>query len=123
VVPFLEYGSLLSVLKENARLHPEFLDLQQELLFALDIASGMEFLARHKVIHRDLAARNVLVSNTWTGVVADFGLAREASGYTTARSQRTGYYRKVGDVVAAVRWMPPEVRRAREPPSTASKCP
>jgi hypothetical protein len=52
----------------------------------------------------------VLVSDTYVGIVADFGLARSVTGYShTLSEQRKGYYRKVGEVVAALRWMPPEV--------------
>lgn len=38
--------------------------------------SGMAYLEEQRYIHRDLAARNILVSNTCSVKIADFGLAR-----------------------------------------------
>ena len=40
------------------------------------IASGMAYLEREKLIHRDLAARNILVGSQGVVKVADFGLAK-----------------------------------------------
>eukprot|EP00730_Choanoeca_flexa_P006600 TRINITY_DN12184_c0_g4_i3.p1 TRINITY_DN12184_c0_g4~~TRINITY_DN12184_c0_g4_i3.p1 ORF type:complete len:1062 (+),score=192.41 TRINITY_DN12184_c0_g4_i3:111-3296(+) len=110
LLPLIENGNLNTILLELSHLHPEYIDLHQQLLFALDIAQGMTFLAEQGVVHRDLAARNVLVTPEFVGVVADFGLARAVSNLSTLSERRNqGYYRKVGEVIAAVRWMPPEV--------------
>lgn len=43
---------------------------------AAQIAGGMAYLESQNYIHRDLAARNVLVGDSNTVKIADFGLAR-----------------------------------------------
>lgn len=40
------------------------------------IAEGMAYIERKNYIHRDVRAANILVSDTLTCKIADFGLAR-----------------------------------------------
>lgn len=44
------------------------------------VAAGMAYLESKQLLHRDLAARNVLVGESLTCKVADFGLARIVEG-------------------------------------------
>lgn len=53
------------------------LTISNLVVYAYQIARGMEFLASKKCIHRDLATRNVLVGEEYVIKVADFGLARD----------------------------------------------
>ena len=51
-------------------------------------------------MHRDLAARNVLVTESGTAKIADFGLARDV--------RDKDYYRQATDGRLPVKWMAPE---------------
>lgn len=45
VTPYASYGSLDHLLQTEASRHPQYLDLLQLMLFAMDISQGMQFLA------------------------------------------------------------------------------
>jgi serine/threonine protein kinase len=40
------------------------------------ILCGVDFLHSHRIVHRDVKPQNILVSNSGTLKIADFGLAR-----------------------------------------------
>ena len=67
--------------------------------FTTDIALGMQYLAGKRFVHRDLAARNVLVNQTLSCKVGDFGLARMA--------EDNDYYMSSGGLIP-LRWTAPE---------------
>jgi serine/threonine protein kinase len=54
---------------------------KQMIGWSYQIANAMEYLASKKVIHGDLAARNVLMFNSQTVKLTDFGLSRKLYDY------------------------------------------
>ncbi|KAI8484535.1 Endothelial cell-specific molecule 1 [Branchiostoma belcheri] len=61
--------------------------LFERLGFASGVASGLEELARLKIVHRDIAARNVVISDRKVAKIADFGLSRDV--YASSAYERT----------------------------------
>lgn len=80
VTDFAKYGNLKDFLRKYSsgnesqsiiKIGPEYL-----MLYAYQIAMGMEYLHSKTILHRDLAARNILVDDFDSIKIADFGLAR-----------------------------------------------
>ncbi|XP_053201988.1 tyrosine-protein kinase Fyn-like [Panonychus citri] len=88
VTEFMCNGSLLDYLRNNRE--GKNLKLPDLLDMGAQIASGMSYLEKQKLIHRDLAARNILVGKNKLVKVADFGLARviEDSEYTARQGAK-----------------------------------
>ncbi|XP_030748284.1 tyrosine-protein kinase CSK [Sitophilus oryzae] len=73
VTEYMSKGSLVDYLRSRGRLH---VSKKDQINFAYDTCSGMEYLEKMHVVHRDLAARNVLIAENGRAKVSDFGLAR-----------------------------------------------
>lgn len=73
ITEYIKNGSLLDFLRNEINNRPPFEDL---IYISAQIASGMAYLEKNKLVHRDLAARNVLISDNNVAKIADFGLAR-----------------------------------------------
>lgn len=114
ILELMSGGDLLSHLRSSRlnpnQLHPSF-TLGDLLEISLHVSKGCVYLEEKHFVHRDLAARNCLVrlipsqhgSVRRMVKIGDFGLARDV--------YRNDYYRKEGEGLLPVRWMPPEVMR------------
>ncbi|KAF8510225.1 ras guanine nucleotide exchange factor domain-containing protein, partial [Hysterangium stoloniferum] len=70
------------------------------LKILLEVATGLEFLHKHRVVHGDLRAANILISDTEVACITDFGLSvllEEESSSTAGESHGNS------------RWMAPEL--------------
>ncbi|CAL8118246.1 unnamed protein product [Orchesella dallaii] len=80
---------------------------QYELLrFSQEIACGMEYISSKNVVHGDLATRNILLDNSLTCKISDFGLSRKLY-------ERTEYIKKKEEQMPW-RWMAIETLKRME---------
>jgi serine/threonine protein kinase len=56
--------------------HPEEFTPTVRMIVLIGIASGMHYLHSHHILHRDLKPGNILLSETLTPAIADFGFAK-----------------------------------------------
>ncbi|KAK1171224.1 hypothetical protein AOXY_G5971 [Acipenser oxyrinchus oxyrinchus] len=101
VTELMRNGSLSKFLKD----HNEKKDLEFSLMidFAVQIAEGMAYLERQKIIHMDLRADNILLTGMLSCKISDFGLAQ----FTNTQTQMEG-------VKVPIKWMAPEVFNRNE---------
>lgn len=79
------------------------LSARETVDFAIQIASGLQAAHEHHIIHRDIKPQNILVSDSGTIKVTDFGIARAATGDDTISSSAMG----------SVRYLSPEQGKGR----------
>lgn len=96
VMEYAELGDLKSYLKNNS------VSFETKVQFALEIASGMEYLHEQPIpiVHRDLKCQNILVTQKQVLKVSDFGLSKFSDKAVTDGSR-----------IGSLNWLAPEVLR------------
>ncbi|XP_061173254.1 tyrosine-protein kinase CSK-like isoform X2 [Saccostrea echinata] len=73
VTEYMGKGNLVEYLRSRGR---SVIQKKDQIDFATDTCSAMEYLESKNLVHRDLAARNILINENNTAKVSDFGLAK-----------------------------------------------
>ena len=133
VVEYMSRGSFRDLLDD---LEME-IQITRKLSLCLDIANGMMFL--HQLnpprVHRDLKSDNLLISESWVGKIADFGLGKQIDAASSEdRKTNEKFHRDRVELnmtyslsfpllrtrenaashgVGAARWRAPEISRHR----------
>ena len=107
VMEYMENGDLNQYLQkfelatsDSSVILPNQLPASILVYMAVQIASGMCYLASFKYVHRDLATRNCLVGQNFVVKIADFGMSRSL--------YEDSYYRVRGRAMLPIRWMASE---------------
>ena len=76
----------------NERNREEYDEVSNRRLtsMALDIGSGLAYLAQERYVHRDIACRNCLVNSDRVVKLADFGMTRPITESEYYRFSRKG---------------------------------
>jgi serine/threonine-protein kinase len=85
------------------------LSLRETLKLVSDLAGALDVLHAHGLVHRDVKPGNVLIAESGSAALTDFGLARQASDTVLT---------KTGAVVGTLDYLAPEVIQAA--PATPS---
>lgn len=106
VLEYMENGDMFQFLNQHDIATPEpnlgmkQLEVSTLVHMAVQIASGMKYLASLHYVHRDLASRNCLIGKNFMVKISDFGMSR--SLYESV------YYRVRGKAMLPIRWMAKE---------------
>ncbi|XP_055531507.1 tyrosine-protein kinase Shark isoform X2 [Wyeomyia smithii] len=91
-------GSMLDyIIAHKTTINPK----HELVIWAAQIACGMQYLEQHHFVHRDLAARNILLAHRYQAKISDFGLSR-------AIGAGDDYYRASQGGKWPIKWYAPE---------------
>lgn len=81
VMEYVDGRTLRDIIREEGPLLPE-----RVAEIAADVCSGLAFAHGHDIIHRDVKPANIMITSSGGVKVADFGIARAASGDTVTQT-------------------------------------
>ncbi|GLB37954.1 putative as part of the replication protein A (RPA RP-A), a single-stranded DNA-binding heterotrimeric complex, may play an essential role in DNA replication, recombination and repair [Lyophyllum shimeji] len=97
VAPWMEHGDMNEYLKN----HPA----ANRVLLMLDVAEGLRVLHNNGIIHGDLKGSNILIMESGTACIADFGISSISDRDILAWTSHSSAASKGG----SVRWQAPEL--------------
>ncbi|HEX9776399.1 MAG TPA: Stk1 family PASTA domain-containing Ser/Thr kinase [Actinomycetota bacterium] len=81
VMEFIEGRTLRDIIRDEGPLLPE-----RAAEIASDVCAGLSFAHSHDIIHRDVKPANIMITSSGAVKVADFGIARAATGETVTQT-------------------------------------
>ncbi|KAK1231739.1 hypothetical protein PQX77_005148, partial [Marasmius sp. AFHP31] len=108
ISPWMEKGNLVQFLKRTKR---EDVD---HYMLVYDVASGLAYLHKKKIVHGDLKGLNILITDSLRACIADFGLSHVAD------SQGLRITTSTTRPVGTARWLAPELLLGSGGPSKES---
>ncbi|GMS98830.1 hypothetical protein PENTCL1PPCAC_21005, partial [Pristionchus entomophagus] len=85
ITEYCANGDLLEFMRQRRKCMLEFsqdvdnekvITIKKQIMFAIQISYGLEYLSSRGFIHRDVAARNIMLDQQETCKIGDFGLCR-----------------------------------------------
>ena len=107
VTEYAPYGSLQNYLRNVVKRNNVNIPVKQIYSYVYQIAVGMDYLERKRLVHRDLAARNILLYTLEHVKICDFGMTRSVHNFDD------GSYPVSGEQKIPCAWYPPEAIRER----------
>ncbi|KIJ99078.1 hypothetical protein K443DRAFT_680230 [Laccaria amethystina LaAM-08-1] len=105
VFPYMDHDLAGLLENERVKLQPSHIKLYMKQLL-----EGTEYMHRNHILHRDMKAANLLISNSGSLRIADFGLARSFdANVTNPRVDNRGRERKYTNCVVTRWYRPPEL--------------
>ncbi|KAF9457143.1 kinase-like domain-containing protein [Collybia nuda] len=105
VFPYMDHDLAGLLENERVKLQPSHIKLYMKQLL-----EGTEYMHRNHILHRDMKAANLLISNSGSLKIADFGLARAFdANITRGANDSRGKERKYTNCVVTRWYRPPEL--------------
>jgi len=94
---FVPHGSLRDIMDKK-------MQLDNPVLFAVQVLLGLQTLHKNGVVHRDLKPENVLIGHNQIPKLTDFGI----SGFMYSRETKTNWMGRVKEMFGTIAYAPPE---------------